>query len=72
MTVAEIKEQISRLTPDELCEVAAFVSQVEDDAWDKQIYDDIKAGRFAKFDREVEEAVVNNELYPWPGKIASK
>jgi hypothetical protein len=67
MTVAEIKEQISKLTPEEFSEVALFVTQIEDDAWDKQMDADIRAGKFAKFDREIEKAAATGELLPCPG-----
>ena len=46
-TVAEIKEAIARLSPEEYCELmAALRPPLEDDEWDKQMKADAEAGKF--------------------------
>ena len=56
-TVAEIKAAISQLTLDERAEVARCLHEWEDDAWDKQIQQDLAAGKLdgllAKVDEEL-------------------
>jgi hypothetical protein len=58
-TVAEIKAAIARLTLEERAEVARCLHQWEDDAWDKQMQQDLAAGKFdrllAKVDTEIDQ-----------------
>ena len=58
-TVAEIKAAISRLTLEERAEVARCLHEWEDDAWDKQIQQDVAAGKFdrllAKVDHDIDQ-----------------
>jgi hypothetical protein len=58
-TVAEIKAAISRLTLEERAEVARCLHEWEDDAWDRQMQQDLAAGRFdpllAKVDEEIDQ-----------------
>jgi predicted MarR family transcription regulator len=43
-TVAEIKEAIARLSPQEYCELMADLFPHADDEWDKQMKADAEAG----------------------------
>jgi len=45
-TVAEIKEAIGRLSPQEYCELMSALHPFEDDEWDRQIKADAAAGKF--------------------------
>ena len=45
-TVAEIKEAIAKLSPEEYCELMAALHPTEDDEWDKQMKADAAAGKF--------------------------
>jgi len=58
-TVAEIKATIARLTPEEWAEAARCLHEWEDDAWDKQIQQDLAAGKLngllAKVDNDIAE-----------------
>ena len=58
-TVAEIKAAISRLSLEERAEVARCLHEWEDDAWDKQIQQDLAAGKLeallAKVDDDIEQ-----------------
>ncbi len=44
MSIAEIKQAVRALSPEELAEVSAYVAQCEAHAWDKQIYADFSEG----------------------------
>jgi hypothetical protein len=45
-TVAEIKEAIDRLSPQEYCELMSVLHPFEDDDWDRQMKADAAAGKF--------------------------
>jgi hypothetical protein len=63
-TVAEIKEAIARLSPQEYCELMADLFPHADDEWDKQMKADADAGRLDFIDREVEQAKRDGTLIP--------
>jgi hypothetical protein len=44
-TVAEIKAAIARLTLEERAEVARCLHEWEDDEWDRQMQEDVAAGK---------------------------
>ena len=58
-TVAEIKAAIARLTLEERAGVARCLHEWEDDAWDKQMQQDLAAGKLgsllAKVDKEIDQ-----------------
>ncbi len=45
-TVAEIKEAIERLSPQERCELEALLHPRTDDDWDREMQADAAAGKF--------------------------
>ena len=51
-TVIEIREAISKLSTEERAELVAALLNAEDDAWDRQMQDDARAGKFADANRE--------------------
>lgn len=53
MSVAEIEAAISKLPRCEFAELMSWLQQFEADAWDRQIEDDLAAGRL---DRLISEA----------------
>lgn len=53
-TVHEIEEAIERLPEADFFKLTDWISRRLDDAWDRQIEDDVKAGRL---DRLAEEAL---------------
>ena len=57
-TVAEIKAAISCLSLEERAEVARCLHEWEDDAWDRQMQQDLAAGKLdrllAKVDADIE------------------
>ena len=58
-TVAEIKAAIAQLTLEERAEVARCLHEWEDDAWDKQMQQDLAAGKLdgllAKVDDDIDQ-----------------
>ena len=54
MSKAEILAEIGKLTPEERDEVRRKLDEFDEDAWDRQIAADAKAGML---DRFVEEAI---------------
>jgi hypothetical protein len=46
MSVHEIETAISQLPPDELAELLTWIEEYRADAWDREIAEDAKAGRF--------------------------
>ena len=47
-TIQEIEVAISKLKPDEVEQVANWLEQFREEAWDRQIEKDAKAGRLDK------------------------
>ncbi len=55
-TVAEIKEAIAKLSPEEYCELMTeLYPRLPDDEWDKQMKADAAAGKFDEMNRRAEE-----------------
>ena len=46
MSLSQVKEIISQLPPSELADLADWLEVFQEDAWDRQIARDVKAGRF--------------------------
>jgi hypothetical protein len=64
-TVAEIKEAIAKLSPQEYCELMAELYQrLHDDEWDKQMKVDAASGKLDFIDRNVEKARREGTLVP--------
>lgn len=56
MDVKEIESAISRLPERELAELADWFEEFHEQAWDRQIEQDLQAGRLDEVIRQVEEA----------------
>ena len=65
-TVAEIKAAISQLTLAERAEVARCLHEWEDDAWDKQIQQDLAAGKLDGSLAKVNEDIGHGKLRDMP------
>jgi len=63
-TIADIKEAIARLSPEEYCELMAELFPHADDAWDAQMKADASAGRLDFIDRRVEKAIEHGTATP--------
>jgi hypothetical protein len=55
MTVKDLETAISRLSPAELAEFAAWFEEFEAAAWDRQIAEDARAGRLDSLMRQADE-----------------
>ena len=53
-TVAEIKQAIDQLSPQEYCELMSALHGFEDDDWDRQMQADAGAGRFSAMNRRAD------------------
>ena len=61
-TVAEIKAAISRLTLEERAEVARCLHEWEDNAWDKQMQQDLAAGKLDGLLAKVDDDIAHGKL----------
>jgi hypothetical protein len=48
MSFAELKEEVMKLSLEQKAELAALLHGWEDDAWDRQMKEDLAAGRLDK------------------------
>ena len=69
-TVAEIIDAVKQLNEDEKDEFLDRLREVEfEDAWDRQIEADAKAGKLDFLVREADEAIRSGTLRDWPGDV---
>ena len=67
MSLAEIKDAVDALSPGELAELASFVRQRENAAWDRQIDADFaEGGRLRPLLDEVREDIREGRLEDLP------
>ena len=61
MSVTEIETAITQLSPEELAELLAWITEYHAQIWDQKIEQDLEVGRFdtllAEVDREYEEGL---------------
>ena len=55
MSIAEIEEAIKKLSPPDLAELAAWFADYQSQQWEKQMEQDLDAGRLDNFLDEVEQ-----------------
>lgn len=55
MSISEIEQAITELSPEELARLRAWFDEYYAEVWDKQIEDDLKAGRLDKLISEANE-----------------
>lgn len=64
-TVAEIKEAIAQLSPQEYCELMAeLLPPREDDEWDKQMKADFTSGKMDWLTKETDAAIRDGKTVP--------
>lgn len=66
MSLAEIKQAVAELPPQELTALTAFLVQLDDAAWDKQIGADSAAGKLDFLFEEAEKERADGMLRDWP------
>ncbi len=68
MSLAETKSAIRDLPPKELAELASFISEQNNAAWDKQMDEDFASGKLDFLFEEAERERKVGELRDWPVK----
>jgi hypothetical protein len=66
MTVEEIKRAIPKLTLEERAEVACCLHGWQEDDWDRQMKEDLAAGKLNKLISKVEADIAANKLTDLP------
>ena len=66
MTVEEIKAAIPQLTLEQRAEVARCLHGWEEDDWDKQLKQDLAAGKLDKLVKKVDEDIARGNLSDLP------
>ena len=64
MSIKEIESVVAQLPPDDLAEFAQWFEEFRADAWDRQIAEDVRSGRFDAILRRVDEQVAAGESRP--------
>lgn len=64
MSVKEIEGAIQQLSASELAELAAWFAEYQAQAWDKQIEEDLDAGRLDSLLEEVEAEYSSGQAKP--------
>ena len=55
MSLSQVKEIITQLPPPELADLADWLEEFQQDAWDRQIARDVNAGRFKATLQHIDE-----------------
>ena len=66
MSLAEIKSAVRQLSPKELAELAAFISEHDNAAWDKQMEEDAATGKLDFLFEEADQERASGNLRDWP------
>lgn len=56
MNITEIKIAVTELPPNELAELLEWLDEFQEAVWDRQIEEDLKAGKFDPLIRQAEQA----------------
>jgi hypothetical protein len=68
MSLAEIKDAVRTLSSKELTELAKFVTEQDNAAWDKQMEEDAARGKLDFLFDEEERERAGGQLRDWPEK----
>ena len=66
MSLTEIKSAVRELSPKELAELAAFISEQDNAAWDNQMQQDAASGKLDFLFEEAERERAAGKLRNWP------
>jgi hypothetical protein len=66
MSLTEIKSAVRQLPPKDLAELAAFILEQDNAAWDKQIEQDAASGKLDFLFEEAERERAAGKLHDWP------
>lgn len=56
MSITEIQTAVSQLSQDELAEFIEWLDEFQESQWDKQIQEDLEAGRLEPLIKQAEQA----------------
>ncbi|MEG3877505.1 hypothetical protein QT972_08985 [Microcoleus sp. herbarium7] len=56
MNITELKTAVTELSQNELAEFLEWLDEFQEALWDKQIEEDVKAGKFDSLMRQAEQA----------------
>jgi hypothetical protein len=68
MSLAEIKEAVTELSPKELAELTGFLLKHDNAAWDAQMEEDAAAGKLDFLFEEAGQARAKGVLKDWPAE----
>jgi dsDNA-binding SOS-regulon protein len=63
-SLTEIEQAIATLPPEQFEELARWIAERREDAWDRQFEADVKAGRLDSAARQIEEDIANGRTRP--------
>jgi hypothetical protein len=66
VSLAEIKSAVRELSPKELAELAAFIVDQDNIAWDKQMDTNAEAGKLDFLIEQADRAEATGKLREWP------
>jgi hypothetical protein len=66
VTLAEIKQAVTKLRPEEVTALTAFLVELDNAAWDKQIEADAASGKLDFLFEEAEKERTRGTLRDWP------
>lgn len=66
MSLAEIKQLVTQLPPEELTALTAFLVKRDQSAWDDQMDKDAASGKLDRLFDEAENERANGTLRAWP------
>lgn len=66
MSLAEIKSAVRELSPKELAELTAFISEEDNAVWNEQIEQDAASGKLDFLFQEAEDERQAGKLRNWP------
>jgi hypothetical protein len=66
VSLAEIKSAVRELSPKELAELAAFIVEQDNIAWDKQMDANAEAGKLDFLIEQADRAETTGKLRDWP------
>lgn len=55
MSIKEIEQAIAQLSPSDVAELAQWFEEYQEQVWDQQIEEDVKAGKFSKLVEQARE-----------------
>jgi Arc/MetJ-type ribon-helix-helix transcriptional regulator len=66
MSLAEIKSAVRELSPKELAELAKFIAEQDNAAWDKEMEADAASGKLDFLFEEADRERAAGQLRDWP------